>query len=40
MLLADTSAWIDYLKGTSSPVAQRLRQAIAGTEAVAPVETF
>jgi predicted nucleic acid-binding protein len=34
MLLADTSAWIDYLKGTGSPVAQRLRRAIASNEVV------
>ncbi len=34
VLLADTSAWIDYLRATSSPQALRLRQAIAEREVV------
>lgn len=34
MLLADTSAWVDYLRGTGSPQALRLRQAITVQEAV------
>lgn len=34
MLLADTSAWIHYLKATGSPSAVRLRQAIIEREVV------
>jgi len=34
VLLADTSAWIEYLKGTGSPEAQRFRQAIVAHEVV------
>lgn len=34
MLIADTSAWIEFLKGTGSPHAVRLRQAISEREVV------
>lgn len=34
VLIADTSAWIDYLKAKGSPQAGRLRQAIAQREVV------
>ncbi len=34
MLLPDSSAWIEFLKGTESPVALRLRRAISESEAV------
>ncbi len=34
MLLADTSAWVDYLRGTGSPQARRLRQAITEHDVV------
>jgi predicted nucleic acid-binding protein len=34
VLLADTSAWIDYLKATSSPQGLRLRQAISERDVV------
>ncbi len=34
MLLPDSSAWIEFLKGTGSPVALRLRRAIAAGETV------
>jgi predicted nucleic acid-binding protein len=34
MLLADTSAWIEYLRGTGSPEAIRLREAIRAREVV------
>ena len=32
MLLADTSAWVEYLRGTGSPTAARLRAAIAAND--------
>ena len=34
MLLADTSAWVDYLQGIGSPQAHRLRAAISEQEVV------
>ena len=34
MLLADTSAWVEFLKGTGSGQARRMREAIAGREVV------
>ncbi|MPZ52879.1 MAG: PIN domain-containing protein [Acidimicrobiia bacterium] len=34
MLLADTSAWIDYLKGSGSPHSMRLRSGIVEREVV------
>ena len=34
MLLADTSAWIDFLRAVPSPQGRRLRNAIAGREVV------
>ena len=34
MLLADTSAWIEFLRATGSAQARRLRRAIAGQEVV------
>ncbi|MCY4629597.1 MAG: PIN domain-containing protein [bacterium] len=34
MLLADTSAWIEFLRATESAQARRLRDAIAGREVV------
>lgn len=34
MLIADTSAWIDYLQATGSPQASRLRVAISQREVV------
>lgn len=34
MLIADTSVWIDFLKGTGSPHAVRLRLAISESEVV------
>jgi predicted nucleic acid-binding protein len=34
MLLADTSAWVDYLRGTGSPQARRLRQGLSQREVV------
>ena len=34
MLVADTSAWVDFLKGTGSPPAVRLRRAISEREVV------
>ncbi len=34
MLLADTSAWIEYLRGTGSPSAVRLREGLAQREIV------
>ena len=34
MLIADTSAWVDYLSGTGSPVADRLRRGITEREVV------
>ena len=34
VLLADTSAWIEFLRATESPQARRLRTAIAGREVV------
>lgn len=33
-MLVDTSAWIEYLRGTGSPVATRLRSAIGEQERV------
>ena len=35
MILADTSAWIEYHRGTDSPVHRRLRTAIQTGEALA-----
>lgn len=35
MILVDTSAWIDYLRGTGSPVDACLRSAIEADEALA-----
>ena len=32
MLLADSSAWVEFLRGTNSPAAVRLRAAIARSE--------
>jgi predicted nucleic acid-binding protein len=34
VLLADTSAWIEFLRGTGSPQGRRLRQAIGEREVV------
>ena len=34
MLLADTSAWVEFLKGTGSAEAERLREAIAEQDVV------
>ena len=34
MLLADTSAWIEFLRGTGSAEARRMREAIAEREVV------
>jgi len=34
VLIADTSAWVDFLRGTGSPEAVRLRQAISEREVV------
>ena len=34
MLIADTSAWVDFLKGTGSPQAVHLRRAISEREVV------
>jgi len=34
VLIADTSAWVDFLSGTGSPETVRLRQAISEREAV------
>ena len=34
MLIADTSAWIEYLRATDSPPARRLRNAISEREVV------
>ena len=34
MLLADTSAWVEFLKGTGSGEARRMREAIAEREVV------
>lgn len=34
MLLADTSAWVEFLKGTGSGQARRMREAIAEREVV------
>lgn len=34
MLLPDSSAWIEFLKGTGTPVAARLRRALAEEQAV------
>ena len=34
MLLADTSAWVEYLRGSGSPTAARLRAAIAANDAL------
>ena len=34
MLLADSSAWIEYLRGTGSPVNVRLREAIRARQVV------
>ncbi len=34
VLIADTSAWIDYLRATGSPQGRRLRQAISEHEVV------
>lgn len=34
MLIADTSAWIEFLKGTGSATAERLRHAISEREIV------
>ena len=34
MLLADTSAWVEFLKGTGSGQARRLREAISKQEVV------
>ena len=34
MLLADTSAWVEFLKGSGSAEAGRMREAIAGREVV------
>ena len=34
MLLADTSAWVEFLKGTGSAQALRMREALAGREVV------
>ena len=34
MLIADTSAWIEFLRGTGSPTGRRLREAIAAGEVV------
>ncbi|MBG7604995.1 MAG: PIN domain nuclease [Actinobacteria bacterium] len=34
MLIADTSVWIDFLKGSRSPQATRMRQAISNREVI------
>ena len=34
MLIADTSAWIDFLSAMGSPQAQRMRQAISNREVI------
>ena len=34
MLVADTSAWIEFLKGTGSTPARRLQQAISQREVI------
>ncbi|MGZ8752157.1 MAG: type II toxin-antitoxin system VapC family toxin [Acidimicrobiia bacterium] len=38
MILADTSAWVEYDRGTGSPVDERLADLIAGGGAVAVTE--
>ena len=38
MILADTSAWVEYLRGTGSPVHRRLRELIEGDAALATTE--
>lgn len=38
MILADTSAWIEFDRGTDSPVALRLRSLIEGEDLVALTE--
>jgi predicted nucleic acid-binding protein len=32
MLLADSSAWVEFLRGTRSPTCERLREALQGDE--------
>ncbi len=34
MLLADTSAWVEYLRSTGSPVNLRMREALASDEII------
>lgn len=34
MLLADTSAWVEFLRGTDSAQARRMREALTGREVV------
>ena len=38
MIVADTSAWIEFVRRTGSPVHRRLREAIAAGETVAVTE--
>ncbi|HEX7298856.1 MAG TPA: PIN domain nuclease [Solirubrobacteraceae bacterium] len=38
MILADTSAWVEYDRGTDSPVDQRLAALIDGSDSVAVTE--
>lgn len=35
MILADTSAWVEWLRGTGSPMHLRMRALIAGTDELA-----
>ena len=38
MILPDTSAWVEFLRGTGSPTAERLREAITNDEQLATTE--
>jgi len=38
VILADTSAWVEYLRGTGSAVNRRLREAVADEEPLAVTE--
>lgn len=38
MTLVDTSAWVEFLRATGSPVHQRLRSLLQGEEALATTE--
>ena len=38
MILVDTSAWVEFLRGTGSPAHLRLREMLQGSEALATTE--